>query len=70
MRIQRDIIGKEVLSRNAMIIGRVVDVEIDNYSTEIESLIISSDSGRKNKKEESIPFEMVAKVGDKIILKD
>lgn len=76
MRLLDDIIGKEILDSNANIIGKVKDIEIDTSSKIIESIIVSknihkSGFGRfgNNAEENTIPFEMISRVGDKILLK-
>ena len=67
MRIVKELVGKEVLGNDIMSMGKVVDVEVDledNSKGGIqESLNIS-------KSELVIPFDMISKIGDKIILKD
>ncbi|MDO5852022.1 MAG: PRC-barrel domain-containing protein [Methanobacteriaceae archaeon] len=73
MRIMNDIIGKEVLDNSASIIGKVKDVEIDTSANKLESLLVKkggfSESIGISKNEVIVPFEMIDKVGDKILLK-
>lgn len=73
MRLLNDIIGKEVLDNTASIMGKVKDIEIDTASNKLESLIVSkggiSESFGISKSEIIVPFEMVNRIGDKIILK-
>lgn len=73
MRILNDIISKEVLDNTGNVIGKIKDIEIDTASKSIESLIISEGGygkrlGRKQEEKE-VPFEMVSRIGDKVILK-
>lgn len=73
MRLLDDIIGKEVLDNTASIMGKVKDVEIDTASNKIESIIVTkgglTESIGISKNEIIVPFEMVNRVGDKVILK-
>lgn len=73
MRIMNDIISKEVLDSSATILGKIVDVEIDSSNNIIESIVIINSTyksfRKNNSKELIIPFEMIGKIGDKIILK-
>ena len=74
MRLLDDVIGKEILDCNANILGKVKDLEIDAASKKIE-FIITTKAGKSKKilisnEEEKIPFEMVSRVGDKIILQE
>ncbi len=74
MRLLDDIIGKEILDSSANIIGKVKDIEIDTTSHKIESIIITKGGFSKkimsSNEEDRIPFEMINRVGDKIILKE
>jgi len=63
MRMREEVIGKEVLDSSAIIIGKVKDVEINLETREIESFILG-------KGETIVPYEMVKKIGDKILLKN
>ena len=57
-----------------MSMGKVVDVEVDLEDNFIESIIVSKggiqESLNISKSELVIPFDMISKIGDKIILKD
>ena len=57
-----------------MSMGKVVDVEVDLDDNFIESIIVSKggiqESLNISKSELVIPFDMISKIGDKIILKD
>lgn len=74
MRINEDIIGKEVLDSSASIIGKVQDVEYDSAINSLTSLIIITTSSKNFFKSEEkkikLPFEAIQSIGDKIIIKD
>ncbi len=74
MRLLDDIIGKEILDNQANIVGKVKDIEIDTASNKIDFIIATKSGFNKRigtpQVEEKIPFEMISRVGDKIILKD
>ena len=74
MRIVKELVGKEVLGNDIMSMGKVVDVEVDLEDNFIESIIVSKggiqESLNISKSELVIPFDMIHKIGDKIILKD
>ncbi|NTV79460.1 MAG: photosystem reaction center subunit H [Clostridiales bacterium] len=73
MRIVEEIIGKEVLDSSATIIGKVKDVDMDPVTTKIEALVLSkggiSEGLGLSKGETIVPFDMVKKIGDKVLLK-
>ncbi len=73
MRMKEEVIGKEVLDSSAIIIGKVKDVEINIETREIESFILGkggiSEGLGISKGETIVPYEMVKKIGDKILLK-
>ena len=74
MRIVKELVGKEVLGNDIMSMGKVVDVEVDLEDNFIESIIVSKGGIQESlniiKSELVIPFDMISKIGDKIILKD
>ena len=74
MRIVKELVGKEVLGNDIISMGKVVDVEVDLEDNFIESIIVSKggiqESLNISKSELVIPFDMISKIGDKIILKD
>ena len=74
MRLVKELVGKEVLGNDIMSMGKVVDVEVDLEDNFIESIIVSKggiqESLNISKSELVIPFDMISKIGDKIILKD
>ncbi len=73
MRIVEEIVGKEVLDNTAVIIGKVKDVQIDMETNTIESLVLGkggiSEGLGLSKGETIVPYDMVKKIGDKILLK-
>jgi sporulation protein YlmC with PRC-barrel domain len=74
LRIREEIIGKEVLNGQAEVLGRVKDVEANEETNEIESLILSkggiSESLGLSSNEVIVPIEQVKQIGDKILLGD
>jgi len=74
MRIIEEIIGKEVLDSSAIIIGKVKDVEVDFETKTLEAFILGkggiSEGLGISKGETIVPYEMVKKIGDKILLKN
>ncbi len=74
LRIREEIIGKEVLNGQAEVLGRVKDVEANEETNEIESLILSkggiSESLGLSSNEVIVPIEQVKQIGDKILLID
>ena len=73
MRIVKELIGKEVLGTDITVMGKVVDVDIDDEGT-VESIIVSKGGIQETlnikKSELVIPFDTISKIGDKVILKD
>ena len=74
MRIVKELIGKEVLGTDITVMGKVVDVDIDDDEGTVESIIVSKGGIQENlnikKSELVIPFDTISKIGDKVILKD
>lgn len=74
MKIVEDIIGKEVVNTDAKLVGKVSDIEFDEDTREIDSLILKkggiSETLNISKSENVIPYDMISKIGDKILLKD
>lgn len=74
MKFVKDLIGKEVINTNAIIVGKIHDIEFDPDTQIIESLILKkgsiSDTLNISKGENVIPFDLIENIGDKIILKD
>lgn len=73
MRIVEEIVGKEVLDSSAVIIGKVKDVEINMDTNDIQAFIVGkggiSEGLGLSKGETIVPYDMVSKIGDKILLK-
>ena len=74
MRVIGELVGKEVLSSDVKLMGKVIDVEFDDLDATVESIIVSSGGIQETlnirKSELVVPFDMIEKIGDKIILKD
>ena len=74
MRIVKDLVGKEVLGHDITSMGKVVDIDVNVEDEVIESIIVSKGGIQEtlniSKSELVIPFDMVDKIGDKVILKD
>lgn len=74
MKVVENLIGKEVVNTDAEIIGKIADVEFDDLTQAVESIIIKkgslSETLNISKSENVIPFDMISKIGDKILLKD
>ncbi len=73
MRIVQEIVGKEVLDSSAVVIGKVKDLEVNFMTNEIEAFIVGkggiSEGLGLSKGETIVPYDMVSKIGDKILLK-
>ena len=74
MRIVKELVGKEVLGTDVTVMGKVVDVDFDIDTDEIVSIIVSKggiqESLNISKSELGGPYDMIHKIGDKILLKD
>ena len=74
MRIIEEIIGKEVLDSSAVVIGKVKDVDVDFETKSLNSFILGkggiSEGLGLSKGETIVPYNMVKKIGDKILLKN
>ena len=73
MRMKEEIIGKEVVDINAMVIGKVKDLEANFQTKSVEAFIVGKggllESLGSSKNDIIIPLEMVVAIGDKIIVK-
>jgi sporulation protein YlmC with PRC-barrel domain len=73
MRIVEEIVGKEVLDSSAVIIGKVKDVEVNLETNQIQAFIVGkggiSEGLGLSKGETIIPYNMVSKIGDKMLQK-
>ena len=74
MRIVKELVGKEVLGTDVTVMGKVVDVEFDIDTDEIEAIIVSKgglqESLNISKSELVVPYDMIHKIGHKVLLKD
>jgi sporulation protein YlmC with PRC-barrel domain len=74
MRIIEEIVGKEVLDSSAIVIGKVKDVDVDFETKSLDSFILGkggiSEGLGLSKGETIVPYDMVKKIGDKILLKE
>lgn len=73
MRFTEDLVKKEVINSDAIIIGKVTDINFDRETYEIKELVVKkqglSQSLNSSKGENLIPVEMIKHIGDKILLK-
>lgn len=72
MRIKEEIIGKEVVDVNAIVVGQVKDVDIALETRMVERLIVGQVGilqGLRSSEDIIIPLNMVMAVGDKILIK-
>jgi len=74
MKVIGDLIGKEVVNTDAVLVGKVANVEFDSETREIEALILKkgglSETLNISKSEDIVPYDMISKIGDKILLRD
>lgn len=74
MRIVKELVGKEVLATDVTVMGKVIDIDFDDEEGIIESIIVSKGGIQETlnirKSELVIPFDMISKIGDKVIIKD
>jgi len=74
MKVVGDLIGKEVVNTDAILVGKVTNVEFDEETKEIEALILKkgglSETLNISKSEDIVPYDMISKIGDKILLRD
>ncbi|MCK9151046.1 heavy metal-binding domain-containing protein [Methanobacterium alcaliphilum] len=73
VRIKEGIIGREVVDVNAMVIGKVKDVDVNPKTKSLEALIIGKGgilgSIGSTANEIKIPYNMVLSFGDRILIK-
>jgi sporulation protein YlmC with PRC-barrel domain len=73
MKIKEEIVGKEVVDVNAIVIGKVTDVEVTFETQTLEALIIGKGGflgGLGISKDDiRVPLDMVMAIGDKILVK-
>ncbi|MDR3223726.1 MAG: PRC-barrel domain-containing protein [Methanobrevibacter sp.] len=74
MKVNNDVVGKEVLNIDGVIVGKVHDMEFDEKTNEVKSIIVKkgglTSTLNISKAENVIPFDMIKAIGDKILLKD
>ncbi|MDR2829812.1 MAG: PRC-barrel domain-containing protein [Methanobrevibacter sp.] len=74
MKINQDVFGKEVLNADGTVVGKAHDMEFDEETREIKSVIVKkggiSNTLNISKGEDIVPFDMIKAIGDKILLKD
>ncbi len=70
----KELIGKEVLDSNVNIIGKIMDLDFNPETFEIENIVVQRGNIQEKisikKTEDLIPIEAVHSIGDKILLKD
>ena len=70
----KELVGKEVLDSNVKIIGRVLDLDFDPETFEIENLVVQRGNIQEKisikKTEDLIPIDSILAIGDKVLLKD
>lgn len=73
MRVSKGLIGKEVLNYDVTLAGKVIDVDINLENREL-SLIVANkgiqESLNIKKGELVIPWDLIARIGERIILKE
>jgi sporulation protein YlmC with PRC-barrel domain len=74
MKVKGEIIGKEVVDTYGMVVGKVKDIEVNWNNKEIEAVVLGTggimESLGLSKEENIIPYYMIKKIGDKILLKE
>ncbi|MCR5027070.1 MAG: PRC-barrel domain-containing protein [Methanobrevibacter sp.] len=67
----KELVGKEVLSSDVKIIGKVYEVIFDEETFEITDLVIKKTgfSEQIRDSENVVPVELVKTIGDKVLLK-
>ena len=73
MKIKEEIIGKEVVDVNALVIGKVRDVEVNFQTKTLDAFIVGGggflESLGSSKNDIIVPENMVIAIGDKILVK-
>ena len=64
----REFLGSTVLDKNANVVGKVENVEFNNESGQIETIILTLQKNIFSKDELEISFEDVATIGAYVIL--
>jgi len=72
MRIKEEIIGKEVVDTSGIVIGKVMDVEVDFETQTLEAFIVGKGGifggFGMSKGEIFVPYDIVKIIGDKVLL--
>lgn len=68
----KEIIGKEVLDGNIVVIGKIHEIVFDEDTLEITDFVIKKTgiSEQFRDSENVIPIELVKTIGDKVLLKN
>lgn len=68
----KEIIGKEVLDGNIIVIGKIHEIVFDEDTLEITDFVIKKTgiSEQFRDSENVIPIELVKTIGDKVLLKN
>ena len=70
----KDLIGKEVLDTDINVIGKIIDVDFDIETFEVENIVVQRGNIQEKfsikKTEDLIPVEFIHSIGDKVLLKD
>ncbi|MGL6299077.1 MAG: PRC-barrel domain-containing protein [Methanobacteriaceae archaeon] len=69
MRI-KNILGKEVLGTDGMVIGKVSDIEFDFAEGTIKEVIISTKKNILANEELTLPYSEIKSMGDYVLLKN
>lgn len=72
MRIKEEIIGKEVVDVNAIVIGQAKDVDINFETRTVERIIVGQGGilqGIRSSEDTVVPLSKVIAIGDKILIK-
>lgn len=64
----KEILGVEVLDKDANVIGKVDDFEFNNETGQIEKLIVSLKKGIISKDEFVIDYDDISTIGDYVLL--
>jgi len=71
MKVKEDIIGKEVVDTSGIVIGKVMDVEVDFETQKLEAFIVGKGGGFAGfgmSKDTLVPYDIIKIVGDKVLL--
>ncbi|MTK13546.1 MAG: photosystem reaction center subunit H [Clostridiaceae bacterium] len=72
MKIKAEIIGKEVLDTQGVMVGKIKDLDLDFNSKKIDAIELE-DTGLSSKlglgEKKILPFDLVEQIGDKVIIK-